>query len=114
MAPLPHFQPPKPSLTGESSHCINASLSLCFDAMRTTISLDDDVAALLRRLRERSGKSLRELVNAALREGLPRLFQGREEHHRFVVRSLEVGRCLLPAVDDVAETLAAAEGEDFR
>ena len=66
------------------------------------------------RLRERSGKSLRELVNAALREGLPRLFQGREEHHRFVVRSLEVGRCLLPAVDDVAETLAAAEGEDFR
>jgi len=82
--------------------------------MRTTISLDDDVAVLLRRLRKRSGKSLKELVNAALREGLPRLFKEKPDHPQFNVRPLEVGRCLLPSVDDVAETLAAAEGEDFR
>lgn len=83
--------------------------------MRTTITLEDDVAALLRQLRRRSNKSLKELVNAALREGLPRLMEGKPRSRpRFRVRPLEVGRCRLPALDDVAEALAAAEGEAFR
>ena len=94
--------------------CIKASNSVCFDAMRTTITLDDDVAALLRELRQRSNRSLKELVNAALREGLPRLLEKPSGRRRFRVRPLNVGKCRLPALDDVAEALAAAEGEAFR
>ncbi len=82
--------------------------------MRTTITLDDDVAALLRQLRRRSNKSLKELINAALREGLPRLMEEPSKRRRFRVRPLKVGKCRLPALDDVAEALAAAEGEAFR
>lgn len=82
--------------------------------MRTTLTLDEDVAALLKRLRQRSGKSLKELVNAALREGLPRLMERKQQPPRFQVRPIEVGRCLLPSLDDVAEVLAQGEGENFR
>jgi len=38
--------------------------------MRTTLTLEDDVAALLLRLRERRKASLKTVVNEALREGL--------------------------------------------
>ena len=41
--------------------------------MRTTLSLDDDVAALLERVRKAKDASLKEVVNAALREGLVRM-----------------------------------------
>ena len=38
--------------------------------MRTTLTLDDDVAVALERVREQRGASLKELVNEALRRGL--------------------------------------------
>ena len=38
--------------------------------MRTTLNLDDDVAALLESEARRSGRSIRETVNDALRRGL--------------------------------------------
>lgn len=40
--------------------------------MRTTITLDEDVAAKLRALMRRSGQSFREVVNTTLRQGLTR------------------------------------------
>ena len=82
--------------------------------MRTTITLDDDVAALLRELRQQSNRSLKDLVNAALREGLPRLLEKPSKQKHFRVRPLKVGKCRLPALDDVAEALVAAEGEAFK
>jgi len=94
--------------------CIKTSRLVCSGARRTTITLDDDVAALLRQLRRRSNKSLKELINAALREGLPRLLEEPSKRRDFRVRPLKVGKCRLPALDDVAEALAAAEGEAFR
>jgi len=105
-----------PRALKENPSCIKTSSTLCFSAMRTTITLEEDVAALLRQLRRRSNKSLKELVNAALREGLPRLMEEpkAKDRPRFRVRPLQVGKCRLPALDDVAEALAAAEGEAFR
>ena len=41
--------------------------------MRTTLNLDDDVAALTREVRKAKDASLKEVVNAALREGLVRM-----------------------------------------
>lgn len=41
--------------------------------MRTTLTLDDDVAAKIERLRKTRDQSLKDLVNDALREGLKHL-----------------------------------------
>ncbi len=38
--------------------------------MRTTLTIDDDVAAMLKRESRRKGLSFKELVNSALRRGL--------------------------------------------
>jgi hypothetical protein len=81
--------------------------------MRTTLSLDDDVARLLERVRKRRGVSLKELVNEALREGLARIDAPRGPRKRHATKAVVLGRCLLDNVDDVAEALAAADGERF-
>jgi hypothetical protein len=82
--------------------------------MRTTLSLDDDVARLLERARRRRGISLKQLVNEALREGLARLEAPRTPRKRHATKAVSLGRCLLDNVDDVAEALAVADGERFR
>jgi hypothetical protein len=81
--------------------------------VRTTLTLDDDVARLLERARKRRGVSLKELVNEALREGLARLEAPRSPRKRHATKAVSLGRCLLDNVDDVAEALAVADGERF-
>jgi len=81
--------------------------------VRTTLTLDDDVARLLERARKRRGITLKELVNEALREGLARLEAPRTPRKRHATKAVSLGRCLLDHVDDVAEALAAADGERF-
>ena len=81
--------------------------------MRTTLTLDDDVARLLERARKRRGVTLKELVNEALREGLARLEAPRTPRKRHATKAVSLGRCLLDNVDDVAEALASADGERF-
>jgi len=82
--------------------------------MRTTLSLDDDVAATLDRLRQTSKASLKDLVNTALREGLRRMSEPAPKQKRFETTVVDPGRCYLPNLDNIAEVLAAIEGEDFR
>jgi hypothetical protein len=82
--------------------------------MRTTLSLDDDVAALLERVREASGASLKDVVNAALREGLVKLSARPARPRRFRTKAVDCGKCYLPNLDNVSEALAAAEGESFK
>jgi len=82
--------------------------------MRTTLSLDDDVAAQLERVRSARGGSLKETVNAALREGLQRLERPPERQQRRYTRSVSLGRPRIGAVDNVAEVLAVVEGDAFR
>ena len=79
--------------------------------MRTTLTLDEDVARLLERLRRQRGGSLKDLVNEALREGLTRLAAPRTPRKRHATKAVALGRCLLDNVDDVAEAIALAEGE---
>jgi hypothetical protein len=81
--------------------------------MRTTLTLDDDVAALLRRVQETRKVSLKEAVNEALRQGLQQMATPpRRQPYR--TPSVSLGRCLIGSIDDVADALAAAEGEAFR
>ena len=86
--------------------------------MRTTLTLDADVAALLRRMQQTHGRSFKATVNDALRQGLR---QGLRQMAAPSARpapcrtpTADLGRCLLGSLDDVAEALAVAEGERFR
>lgn len=69
--------------------------------MRTTLTIDDDIAALLERERERTGESLREVTNRLLRRGLQ---QGRSQP-RTVELPLLSGRPLVD-VSDASTVLA--------
>jgi hypothetical protein len=82
--------------------------------MRTTLSLDDDVAALLRRALTRRKEPLRKVVNDALREGLPKLLGPRPVRKPYRTRPMKLGRCLVGSIDDIAEVLAIGEGEQFK
>jgi hypothetical protein len=82
--------------------------------MRTTLTLEKDVAAMIERLRKSRDASLKAIVNEALREGLKRLDAPRRKQRRFRTASANLGRCLVGNVDNVAEALAVAEGESFR
>lgn len=79
--------------------------------MRTTLSLDADVAARIRQLR-RKGATLREIVNTALRRGLEEL-ERPEAKKRVRTRAVSLGP-LSSNIDDVAEVLALAEGDSYR
>ncbi len=82
--------------------------------MRTTITLEDDVAAAIDRLRRDDSRSLRDVVNELLRLGLARLAEPLEPAPPVRTRSVSLGRCRLPDVDNVSEVLAIAEGEGHR
>ena len=82
--------------------------------MRTTLTLDNDVAVALERLRREKDASLKDIVNETLRKGLQEAARSPRKPRRFRTRVLRTGRCLLPSLDCASRALAAAEGEDFR
>ena len=82
--------------------------------MRTTLTIDDDVAALLDRLRKERNTGLRQLVNDALRRGLAGMMMPEKRREPFRTRVVDLGRPKLANIDDIAEALAIAEGESFR
>ena len=82
--------------------------------MRTTLSLDDDVAALLERVRKVRKASLKQVVNEALRAGLVQIAMPASTRSKYRTKSVSLGRCYLPNLDNVSEVLALAEGERFK
>jgi len=76
--------------------------------------LDDDVAARLRKLQGDLRLSFKDLVNRVLREGLGQLEGSRQPLQPFTLETRDLGACLLPNLDNLAEVLAVAEGDDFR
>lgn len=81
--------------------------------MRTTLTLDDDVAIELRRRCAERGRKLKVVVNESLRAGLAVLAeQERPVERRYVTSPVHLGRPRLPNLDDIAEVLSIAEGED--
>lgn len=82
--------------------------------MRTTLTIDPDVAAALKRLRKQRDVRFKQAVNDALREGLRRLEETSKPRKPFKTRTVALGRCRIGSVDNVADALAIAEGDDFR
>ncbi len=81
--------------------------------MRTTLTLEKDVAVVIERLRKTRRQSMKDIVNEALREGLKHLVAPPRKRKPFQTGSVDLGRCLLGNVDNVAEVLAVAESESF-
>jgi Arc/MetJ family transcription regulator len=76
--------------------------------MRTTITLDADVAAAVQRLRRRQGLGLSEAVNELIRAGL----RARAPQSRFQQRSHDLG--LRVDVRNVADALELLDGPAAR
>jgi hypothetical protein len=79
--------------------------------MRTTLTIDDDIAAQLRRLQSQRKVGLKALVNQALRAGLSSLEERQPAPSSFQVQTFDCGSYLLGDLISVSETLAAAEGD---
>lgn len=77
--------------------------------MRTTLTIDDDVAVKLRAAaRDRPFKVV---VNEALRAGLQALEKRTPPRRAFRTRGFDLGPSLVGSLDNVEEVLARAEGE---
>jgi hypothetical protein len=81
--------------------------------MRTTVTLDPEVADRLRREMQRTGKSFKATLNEALRDGLTRR-RSASGAPPFKVEARPLG--VLPGLDysNVAELLEVAEGPGHR
>jgi hypothetical protein len=82
--------------------------------MRTTLTLDDDVAAALERLRRSRPIGLKRLVNEALRRGLSDMGKRQGPREPVRTRAVALGRVRIATIDNIGEALAIIEGESFK
>ena len=81
--------------------------------MRTTLTLDDDVAALLKRMAAKKKGSFKALVNQALRRGLT-THAAPPARAPFRTTGFDLGPSLVGSLDNVEDVLARVEGEDHK
>jgi len=82
--------------------------------MRTTLTIEDDLAARIDKALATRRISLKALVNDALRRGLDDMDRPVESTPEYIVRTVDLGECRIPNLDSVADVLAYGEGEAFR
>jgi hypothetical protein len=82
--------------------------------MRTTLTLDDDVAAKLKTEAQRAGRPFREIVNEMLRRGLENR-RATAQRQAFKVRVRDPGN-IKPglSLDNIAELIEHVEGSLHR
>lgn len=78
--------------------------------MRTTLTLDPDVEALVRKVMRERGLSLKEAVNSALRTALSPPQKG---HRRFHTQTFSMGEPSVP-LDHALRVAAELEDSDLR
>lgn len=81
--------------------------------MRTTLTIEEDVAVALERLRKKHDVGLKELVNDLLRRGINEMARP-TRREQLPTKSVSLGRMRLATLDNIAESLATAEGEGFK
>ena len=82
--------------------------------MRTTLTLDDDVAARLERVMEKRRQTLKAVVNDALRAGLEAFDQARPAAKPYPIRNINLGPSLVGSLHNVEEVLSRVEGEEHQ
>ncbi len=82
--------------------------------MRTTLTIDEDIAARLVEAQKKTGMSFKEIVNQTLRRGLERQQASLRKLPRFVVKPRAMGQ--RPGVNyaNIGELLEQLEGADHR
>jgi hypothetical protein len=80
--------------------------------MRTTLTLEPDVAAEIERRRRERNTSLKEEVNGLLRLGL-RSAEAEEPREPFHTQSIPMGRLLID-ITSVSRAIEEAEGPDHK
>ena len=78
--------------------------------MRTTLTIDDDIATQLDRMRRDRETSLKGIVNEALRHGLQAMTSPPSPREPFRTRSVDLGKPLIDNLDNLSEVLDAVEG----
>lgn len=74
------------------------------------MTLDDDVAAMLNRLRSESPVGFKKVVNDLLRAGLKQSLEPRPPVSRYRTPAFDAGRCLIGSVADIQHVLSEIEG----
>lgn len=82
--------------------------------MRTTLTIDPDVAAALERERDRTGASLKQTINDLLRAGLDRERSAKPRGPEPPTVPFTAGEVLIGSLDSVADVLAWVEGDDYK
>jgi hypothetical protein len=79
--------------------------------MRTTLTLDDDVAARLAEIQKKTGRTFKEVTNDTLRAGLERGMAGAKARRpRFKVKARKLGLRPGLSYDNIGELLEQLEG----
>mgnify|MGYP001603901811 CR=1 FL=1 len=81
--------------------------------MRTTLTLDSDVAIRLKKLQGPDSRSFKEIVNSALRRGLEVMEGPPANREPYETRATSLGEARIP-IDSVADALAFGEGDVWR
>ncbi|MEW6533613.1 MAG: type II toxin-antitoxin system VapB family antitoxin [Thermodesulfobacteriota bacterium] len=81
--------------------------------MRTTLSIDDDVLEKARAIAAKSRKPFRTIVNEALRAGLDEVDRDAKQR-KYRTEPHAMGLRVGSNIDNIQETLAQVEGEDYR
>jgi hypothetical protein len=100
----------------QSAGAIVIDIKTSFDydlMMRTTLTIEEDVARELDRLQRTQKRTLKEIVNQVLRAGLLQL-KSPQRKTRYAVKSVDLGKPTVMSLDNIADVLARLEGEDHK
>jgi hypothetical protein len=81
--------------------------------MRTTLTLDDDVAVQIERLRRERDANLKDVINDILRRGLQDIASSPKKRKPFRTKTFNMGVPLID-IDNTAEGLDYLDREDLK
>jgi hypothetical protein len=96
-------------------HVIDIITSTCHHHdVRTTLTLDTDVAVRLEQEVRKRGDSFKAVVNDLLRAGLDAAHTPKRKARVFRTEGFDLGPSLVGSLDNIEEVLARVEGEDHQ
>ena len=82
--------------------------------MRTTLTLDDDVAVRLKTTVKTRRLPLKAVVNEALRAGLAAMEKRAPAHRPYRTTGFNLGASLIGSLDNIEEVVSRVEGEQHK
>ena len=79
--------------------------------MRTTLTIDPDIAVQIERLRRERNLPLKVIVNEVMRKGLREIPRGANRRRPFRTQPIRGVKPVLANLDNIQEILSLAEGE---